>query len=73
MAKTFEFLDTGDVHYDAWVVFENGVKQGAYFIPESKSLTGQQYDDALNSAKIKFIALGFTEIEITAIMGRQLF
>jgi hypothetical protein len=73
MAKTFEFLNAGDTHYDAWIVFENGVKQGAYFISKNKNLTGQQYEDAINSATIKLKALGFTDIEITALMGRQLF
>jgi hypothetical protein len=71
MAKTFEWVDAEDRYYDNWLVFENGVEQGGYFVPQG--VTGQQYDDALNSVKIKLATLGFTYIEITALLGRQLF
>jgi hypothetical protein len=71
MARTFEWVDAEDRYYDNWLVFENGIEQGGYFVP--RGITGQQYDDALTSAKNKLTALGFTEIEITALLGRQLF
>jgi hypothetical protein len=71
MAKTFEWLDTNDLYYDAYLVFEDGVRTGAYLVPEG--ITGQEYDDALDSATTKLFALGFTELEIQALIGRQLF
>jgi hypothetical protein len=71
MAKTFEWFDTNDIFYDAYLVFEDGVRTGAYFVPEG--VTGQEYDDALTSATNKLTALGFTQLEITALLGRQLF
>jgi hypothetical protein len=71
MAKTFEWFDTNDLYYDAYLVFEDGVRTGAYLVPEG--ITGEQYDNALNSATTKLLALGFTELEIQALLGRQLF
>jgi hypothetical protein len=71
MAKVFEWFEAGDEFYDSWLVFEDGVRTGAYFVPEG--VTGQEYDDALTSATNKLTALGFTQLEITALLGRQLF
>ena len=72
MAKTFEkiVLDN-ETYYDVYKIYEDGILIGGYFTPEG--VTAKQYDDALNSAKIKLISLGFTEIEIVAILGRQIF
>jgi hypothetical protein len=75
MAKTFvkiEVPENANVYgYDIWEVTENEKMLGWYFVPEGA--TAQQYDNALDSATTKLFALGFTELEIQALMGRQLF
>jgi hypothetical protein len=75
MAKTFVQAQLPEGHnghsYDVWEVSKNGKMLGWYFVPEG--ITGEQYDNALNSATTKLLALGFTELEIQALLGRQLF
>jgi hypothetical protein len=75
MAKTFVAVpipENANAHgYDLWEVSKNGKMLGWYFVPEG--ITGEQYDNALNSATTKLLALGFTELEIQALIGRQLF
>jgi hypothetical protein len=57
--------------YDVWEVFKDNNFLGWYFVPEGVS--GKDYDDALISAKSKLMALGLTELEVNAIIGRQFF
>lgn len=72
MAKTFEKIEMeSELFYDVYVVVENGVSLGGYFVP--KGFLGTEYDNALKSAEDKLIALGLTTIEAKAIIGRQLF
>ena len=61
--------------YDVWELSDNfgsnpGVV-GGYFVPAG--VDGKEYYNALKSAEKKLIALGLTEIEAKAIIGRQLF
>jgi hypothetical protein len=75
MAKTFVKIpvpDGANAHgYDLWEVTEDGKMLGWYFVPEG--VTGQEYDNALDSAMTKLKALGLTELEVQALLGRQLF
>jgi hypothetical protein len=61
--------------YDVWELSNNfGTNPGVvgwYFVPAGTD--GKEYHDALRTAEQKLKALGLTEIEIKAIMGRQLF
>jgi hypothetical protein len=57
--------------YDVWDLKNAGVPTGSYFVP--KTVTGEDYEAALISARNKLIALGFTTLEAKAIIGRQLF
>jgi hypothetical protein len=61
--------------YDVWELSNNfGINPGVvgwYFVPSGTD--GREYHDALRTAEQKLKALGLTEIEIKAIMGRQLF
>jgi|APGre2960657404_1045060.scaffolds.fasta_scaffold84561_3 hypothetical protein len=61
--------------YDIWELSNNfGSNPGVvgwYFVPVDTD--GKEYHDALRTAEQKLIALGLTEIEVKAIMGRQLF
>jgi hypothetical protein len=61
--------------YDIWELYDNfgnnpGVV-GWYFVPVGTD--GREYHDALRTAEQKLKSLGLTEIEVKAIMGRQLF
>ena len=75
MAKTFVQIpepEGANAHgYDLWEVTENGKMLGWYFVPEGA--TGQEYDNALDSAMTKLKALGLTELEVRSLLGRQLF
>jgi hypothetical protein len=75
MAKTFVQVQLPEGHNghgcDIWEVSENEKMLGWYFVP--KGVTGAEYDNARNSAIIKLQALNFTELEIQALLGRQLF
>jgi hypothetical protein len=75
MAKTFLKVPVPENHnshgYDLWEVTEDGTMLGWYFTPAG--VTGQQYEDALDSAMSKLVALGLTELEVQALLGRQLF
>ena len=72
MAKTFEKIELdNETYYDVYKIYEDGILIGGYFTP--KGVTAEQYDNGLTSAKTKLSALGFTEIEITALLGRQIF
>ena len=57
--------------YDVWEMSNGSNFLGAYFVP--KGVTGEEYEQSLASAKQKLINLGFTTLEIEAILGRQLF
>jgi hypothetical protein len=61
--------------YDIWELYDNfGSNPGVvgwYFVPADTD--GKEYHDALRTAGQKLKALGLTEIEVKAIMGRQLF
>jgi hypothetical protein len=61
--------------YDVWELSSiSGVSSeliGWYFVPEG--VDGKDYYDALLSAESKLIALGLTDLEVKAIIGRQLF
>ena len=57
--------------YDVWELSNSGESLGSYFIP--KGVTGEDYENALASARSKLVALGFSTLEIKAIIGRQLF
>jgi hypothetical protein len=57
--------------YDVWELSNSEDVLGAYFVP--KGVTGEEYEAALASAKNKLMALGFTTLEVKAILGRQLF
>lgn len=63
-------LSSGPV-YDVWDLTYDDQATGSYFAP--KDVSGQEYEDAMQSAKDKLIALGLTELEVDAIIGRQLF
>jgi hypothetical protein len=75
MARTFEKKPVPDGHnsngYDLWEVVQDGTMLGWYFVPEG--VTGQQYEGALDSAMSKLVALGLTQLEVQALLGRQLF
>ncbi len=79
MAISFRKVDEiakQDSHgYDIWELSNNfGTNPGVvgwYFVPAGTD--GKEYHDALRTAEQKLIALGLTEIEVKAIMGRQLF
>lgn len=61
--------------YDVWELSsDSGVSSqvlGWYFVPTDTD--GVEYHNALKTAEQKLIALGLTQIEVKAIMGRQLF
>jgi hypothetical protein len=57
--------------YDVWELKNEDILLGSYFVP--KTVTGENYEAALASAKDKLMALGFTTLEVKAILGRQLF
>lgn len=76
MSKTFvkRIVEPGDMPshgYDVWKAYEDGNQIGWYFVPEGVS--AEEYEEALASAKSKLTALGLTELEADAIVGRQLF
>jgi hypothetical protein len=74
MAKELELsteLNKETGMYDVWELSNSGNILGAYFVP--KGVTGEEYEAALASAKNKLIAMGFTTLEVKAILGRQLF
>ena len=57
--------------YDVWELSNSSNLLGSYFVP--KGTTGEEYEQALASAKEKLMTLGFSTLEIKAILGRQLF
>jgi len=61
--------------YDVWELSDNfGTSPGVvgwYFVPAGTD--GAEYHNAFRTAEQKLKALGLTEIEVKAIMGRQLF
>jgi hypothetical protein len=57
--------------YDVWELSNSGNVLGSYFVP--KTVTGEEYEAALASAKSKLMALGLTTLEVKAVLGRQLF
>jgi len=64
-----------DNGYDIWELSDTfsgraGIV-GHYYI--SPGLDGKEYHDAIRTAEQKLKALGLTEIEVKAIIGRQLF
>lgn len=73
--KVDEVLKKDSNGYDIWELFDNfGANPGVvgwYYLPVGTD--GKEYHDALKTAEKKLIALGLTEIEVKAIMGRQLF
>jgi len=72
VAKTFEKIELEyELFYDVYVVIENGVRLGGYFVP--KGVLPIDYDNALKSAEDKLITLGLTDLEAKAIIGRQIF
>jgi hypothetical protein len=72
MARTFEKMEIeNEIFYDIYVVIENGVTIGGYFVP--KGILPIDYENATKSAENKLIALGLTDLEVKAIIGRQLF
>lgn len=72
MARTFEKIEIeNELFYDIYVVIENGVRFGGYFVP--KGISAIDYENAIKSAEQKLTSLGFTQIEIQALFGRQLF
>ena len=64
-------LDKETEMYDVWELSTSANSQGSYFVP--KGVSGEDYENALSSAKSKLIDMGFTTLEIKAIIGRQLF
>jgi hypothetical protein len=73
--KVDEISNQASNGYDVWELSNNfgdnpGIV-GWYFVPFGTD--GKEYHDALRTAEQKLIALGLTEIEVKAIMGRQLF
>lgn len=58
-------------YYDVWDLTNSGDPIGSYFVPVG--VTGEEYENAINSAKNKLIALGLSTLEVKAIFGRQLF
>jgi hypothetical protein len=74
MAKKLEKsveLDKQTEMYDVWEMLNGSNSLGSYFVP--KSVSGEEYEAALASAKQKLMSLGFTTLEVKAILGRQLF
>ena len=72
MAKTFEKIEIdNESFYDIYRVIENEVTVGGYFVP--KGILPIDYENATKSAENKLTALGLTDLEIKAIIGRQLF
>jgi len=79
MATSFKKVDgitrSQSNGYDVWELSNtSGVSPeliGWYFVPEG--IDGKEYHDALLSAENKLIALGLTDLEVKAIIGRQLF
>jgi hypothetical protein len=69
LEKNIEFSKTQP--YDVWDVTNGSESLGSYFVP--KNTTGEDYENALISARNKLIALGFTTLEAKAIIGKQLF
>jgi hypothetical protein len=73
--KVDEISNQASNGYDVWELLNNfGSNPGVvgwYFVPVGTD--GREYHDALRTAEQKLIALGLTEIEVKAIMGRQLF
>ena len=57
--------------YDVWDFTYDNQPVGSYFAP--KDVSGEEFEDAMQSAKNKLVALGLTELEVDAIIGRQLF
>lgn len=61
--------------YDVWELSNdfgtNAGILGWYFVPVDTD--GIEYHNALKTAGQKLIALGLTDIEVKAVMGRQLF
>jgi len=64
-------LNKDTAMYDVWELSNSGDSLGSYFIP--KGATGEEYEAAIISARNKLIALGFSTLEVKAIVGRQLF
>jgi hypothetical protein len=78
MAISFRKVDVSHKNsngYDVWELVNNSGTStevvGWYFVPVGTD--GKEYHDALVTAEQKLKALGLTEIEVKAIMGRQLF
>jgi hypothetical protein len=67
---TFDF-EKRDPKYDVWQVSNGDKILGLYFTP--LGVSGESYHKALYSAEKKLIALGLTELEAKAIIGKQLF
>jgi hypothetical protein len=61
----------GSTQYDIWELSLDKKSAGWYFVP--KGVSGLDYDNALNSAQNKLSALGLTDLEIKAVIGKQLF
>jgi hypothetical protein len=64
-------LDKQTEVYDVWELSNSSNLLGSYFVP--KGTTGEDYENAIISAKNKLIALGFNTLEVKALIGRQLF
>lgn len=73
--KVTEILPKESNGYDVWELYDNfGSNSGVvgwYFVPTGTD--GREYHNALRTAEQKLKALGLTEIEVKAIIGRQLF
>jgi hypothetical protein len=64
-----------DNGYEIWELSDNFIDKegrvGNYYVPPGTD--GKDYHDALRTAEQKLMALGLTEIEAKAVIGRQLF
>lgn len=73
--RKVDVLNKDSNGYDVWELSNSsGTNTGVvgwYFVPVGTD--GREYHDALVTAEQKLKDLGLTEIEIKAIMGRQLF
>lgn len=73
--RKVDVLNKDSNGYDVWELSNNfGANPGVvgwYFVPVGTG--GSEYHDALRTAEKKLRDLGLTEIEVKAIIGRQLF
>lgn len=73
--RKVDVLNKDSNGYDVWELSNNfGANPGVvgwYFVPVGTD--GSEYHDALRTAEKKLRDLGLTEIEVKAIIGRQLF